>query len=155
MKPADLLDASRILLSIDGALSKREVIRMLISAAVGGSDGAADVIAAELIAREEKMTTGIGRGVAIPHARSARVDEPVAALGVSPEGVDFGSLDEEPVKIVFTFTTPEIAPAVHIRMLACAVALFGSDQVRSAIIAASDPATVLDIIKSAPLQFID
>lgn len=148
MRPAELLDTSRILLGIDSSRSKREVIRLLIGMAV--ADGAAEAIAAEILAREEKMTTGIGNGVAIPHARSGSVEKPVAALGVSPAGIDFGALDEEPVNIVFTFVTPEYSPSLHIQTLARAVAIFGNARVRSAIISAPDPAAVLAIMNQAP-----
>ena len=114
---------------------------------------AAELIAAELLAREEKMTTGIGQGVAIPHARSAHVGDAVAALGVSPGGLDFSALDEQPVQIVFTFITPETHPALHIQTLAHAVALFGSDDVRRAIVGADEPAAVLEILGGSRIDF--
>ena len=148
MRPAELLDTSRILIGIDSSRSKQEVIRALIGTAV--ADGAAEGIVAELLAREDKMTTGIGNGVAIPHARSASVEKPVAALGVSPAGIDFGALDEAPVNIVFTFITPEDSPLLHIETLAHAVAILGSARVRSAIISALDPASVMAILTQVP-----
>ncbi len=152
MNPADLLDSSRILLGIDGRLPKEEVIRRLVAAAMQGCNGSTQRIVAELLEREKKMTTGIGRGVAIPHARSERVQEPLAALGVSPAGINYASLDDEPVRIIFMFITPEGTPSLHIRTLAHAVAIFGNVEVRKAIVAAPDPDAVLDIIRKTPVD---
>ncbi len=143
MKPVDLLDESRILLGIEGTLPKAGVIKLLLGAALGDSGSLRDFVASELLDREDKMTTGIGRGVAIPHTRSRKVKRAVAALGVSPEGVDFGAVDGEPVNIVFTFVTPESQPQVHLATLAEAVALFGRRRVRDSIMAASSPREVI------------
>ena len=57
--------------------------------------------------REEMGSTGIGKGVALPHAKTKAVDEVVLTLGISKEGVEYGSVDEESVKILFMFLCPE------------------------------------------------
>ncbi|MHC4712141.1 MAG: PTS sugar transporter subunit IIA [Planctomycetota bacterium] len=143
MKPADLLDESRILLGIGSEVPKASVIHMLLAAALGDTGALRDSVAAELLKREDKMSTGIGRGVAIPHTRSAKVKEPVAALGVSPEGVDFGAVDEEPVRIIFTFITPESQRQLHLATLAEAVKLLGRKEIRDSIIGASNARQVI------------
>ncbi len=143
MKPADLLDESRILLGIGGDLPKAAVIQRLLAAALGDTGPLSDSVAATLLKREDKMSTGIGRGVAIPHARSAKVKKPVAALGVSREGVDFGAVDEEPVNIIFTFITPESQRQLHLDTLAEVVKLLGRSEIRDSILAASSPRQVI------------
>ena len=110
MKPSDLLDVSRIVLGVESSMPRDALLRRLTGVAVGSAANHHEAIASELIAREAKMTTGIGQGVAIPHTRTAYVDHPVAALAVSREGVDFRSLDGEPVHIVFAFVTPKTTP---------------------------------------------
>lgn len=147
MKPADVLDASKIVLGIGGVLSKEEVVKLLVTAALGDNAPFTAALAEDLLAREAKMTTGIGRGVAIPHTRSKEVARPAAALGVSPEGVDFGAIDDEPVRIVFVFITPAADPALHIKMLGEAVALFGDFGVREAIVRAKAAPEVMGIIR--------
>lgn len=69
--------------------------------------------------REELMSTGIGHGVAIPHAKVEGVDKVIAALGKSKEGIDFKALDGEPVYIFFLLIAPEEdTSGYHIRALA-------------------------------------
>ncbi len=68
--------------------------------------------------REELMTTGIGHGVAIPHAKSKGVDTLVSAFGRSKNGIDFKSLDGEPVYLFFMLLSPENITGPHIKALA-------------------------------------
>jgi mannitol/fructose-specific phosphotransferase system IIA component (Ntr-type) len=148
MKPAELLDETRIVLGLDGGLSKTEVIRLLVRAALGHDGASSEHIATELVAREEIMTTGIGQGVAIPHTRSTSVERPAAALGVFREGIDFGAVDSEPVNIIFAFLTPEGEPRLHVETLAEAVRLFGRFDLRERIMMADEPSEVLLAIES-------
>ena len=61
----------------------------------------------DIYAREELGSTGIGKGVALPHAKTKAVDELVVTLGISKNGIEYDSLDEENVKIFFMFLCPE------------------------------------------------
>ena len=68
--------------------------------------------------RENIVTTGIGRGIAIPHADLPEITEPRLMVGLFPEGVDFDSLDEEPVTTVFLLLGTPRTPGVHMKILA-------------------------------------
>lgn len=68
--------------------------------------------------REALMSTGIGHGVAIPHAKSKGVDTLISAFGRSKEGIDFKSLDGEPVYLFFMLLSPEDITGPHIKALA-------------------------------------
>src|SRR5256885_680416 len=76
-----------------------------------------------LRAREETMSTGIGFGIAIPHASSDRVAKVVAAFGRSGTGIEFDSLDNAPVKFIVLFVVPKDQFQTHLRTLA-AIAKF-------------------------------
>lgn len=78
--------------------------------------------------REQTMSTGIGLGIAIPHASSPRVTEVVAAFGRSKEGVEFDSLDGQPVFFIVLFVVPKDQFQTHLRTLA-AIAKFLNDRV--------------------------
>jgi len=67
--------------------------------------------------REELGSTGIGRGVAVPHAKHASVDRLVGTVGVSRSGVDFASLDGEKVYVLFLLVSPLDRPGDHLRAL--------------------------------------
>lgn len=85
--------------------TKEEVITELIQCFVASEDldeAQAVDLGVEIIAREDEATTGIGKGVAMPHARTSEVVDGVRiAVGVHPDGIEFDSLDGEPVYVVF------------------------------------------------------
>jgi PTS system nitrogen regulatory IIA component len=89
--------------------------------------GDRDSILAALRQREETMSTGIGFGIAIPHASSNCVSEVVAAFGRSTTGIEFDSLDNSPVKFIVLFVVPKDQFQVHLRTLA-AIAKFLNDK---------------------------
>lgn len=68
--------------------------------------------------RESAMTTGVGAGVAVPHARTNLVSEPTAALGYSQQGIQFDSLDGQPVTLVCLYLIPEGQSQQHLHTLA-------------------------------------
>ena len=103
-----------------------ELIDLLVQKGrVRGSDR--DSILAALRQREETMSTGIGFGIAIPHASSNCVSEVVAAFGRSSTGIEFDSLDNSPVRFIVLFVVPKDQFQVHLRTLA-AIAKFLNDK---------------------------
>lgn len=72
----------------------------------------------EMLKREEHSTTGVGFGIAIPHAKSSVVVEPFVLVGRCQQDVDWDSLDGEPVRLVFAIGVPQNAPDEHLRILA-------------------------------------
>lgn len=100
--------------------SKEDAIRAMVSGLrEAGSINAADEagIVAAILKREELGSTGIGRGVAVPHTKHPSVDKLIAAIALAPEGVDFASLDGEPVYIMFLLVSPPDRPGDHLRGL--------------------------------------
>ena len=108
-----------------------------------------DAVLAALQAREETMSTGIGFGIAIPHASSDRVTKVVAAFGRSSAGIEFEALDSSPVKFVVLFVVPNDQFQTHLRTLA-AIAKFLNDRgVRERLGTASDAAEILAIFEKS------
>ncbi len=100
--------------------TKEDAIRAMVAGLrEAGSINAADEagIVAAILKREELGSTGIGRGVAVPHTKHPSVDKLVAAIALAPEGVDFASLDGEPVYIMFLLVSPPDRPGDHLRGL--------------------------------------
>ena len=107
-------------------------------------------ILASLKQREETMSTGIGFGIAIPHASSERVDEVVAAFGRSSTGIEFDSLDNAPVKFIVLFVVPKDQFQTHLRTLA-AIAKFLNDRtVRDRLAGASNAEEIYQIFLGHP-----
>ena len=148
MKPSALLDESRVILGIPSSTPKADVIRMLAERLLPEANSSADAVVAELLAREKIMTTGIGRGIAIPHAHNKGAAKPMAALGISPGGVEWDAIDGEPVNIILAFVTPDANPSLHVETLGETATLLGDDEVRAKTIAAQSAAEILDIFRS-------
>jgi PTS system fructose-specific IIA component/PTS system nitrogen regulatory IIA component len=99
---------------------KEAVIRELVAALVESSQVKGDEqesIIKAIMKREELGSTGIGRGVAVPHTKHPSVEKLVGTVGVSSEGVDFNSLDGEKVQIFFLLISPPDRPGDHLRAL--------------------------------------
>ena len=77
----------------------------------------ADSIVEAIMKREELGSTGIGKGIAVPHTKHPSVDQLVGTVGVSNEGVEFQSLDGEPVQLFFLLISPPDRPGDHLRAL--------------------------------------
>jgi PTS system nitrogen regulatory IIA component len=111
-----------------------------------------EVVLAALRAREETMSTGIGFGIAIPHASSDRVDKVVAAFGRSSTGIEFDSLDNAPVKFIVLFVVPKDQFQTHLRTLA-AIAKFLNDRVvRERLGTAVSAEEILSIFENNPAK---
>ena len=109
-----------------------------------------DTVLGALRQREETMSTGIGFGIAIPHASSDRVEKVVAAFGRSSTGIEFDSLDNAPVKFIVLFVVPKDQFQTHLRTLA-AIAKFLNDRaVRDRLGAAGTAAEILAIFEKTP-----
>lgn len=119
MKLSEFLVKSAISLDLD-AVSKdealRETVRNLESAGCLPSAEVENVIKS-LVERERLGSTGIGRGLAVPHARHAAVTKLTGTISVSRKGVNFDSLDGEPVYIMVLLISPPNDPGRHLRAL--------------------------------------
>jgi mannitol/fructose-specific phosphotransferase system IIA component (Ntr-type) len=98
--------------------------------------------------REQTMSTGIGFGIAIPHASSDKVDEVVAAFGSSVKGVQFESLDGQPVFFIVLFVVPKDQFQTHLRTLAAIAKFLNDKTVRDELGSASNAAAILQVFEN-------
>ena len=119
MKFADFITKDAIRAELK-AESKEAVIKELVQALLDAGEIEADQqedIVASIMKREELGSTGIGRGVAVPHTKHPSVQKLVGTVGVSESGVDFDSLDGERVQLFFLLISPPERPGDHLRAL--------------------------------------
>lgn len=119
MKFADFITTKAIRAELK-AQSKEAVVAELVQALLDAGEIEADQqedIVASIMKREELGSTGIGRGVAVPHTKHPSVQKLVGTVGVSEEGVDFDSLDGERVQLFFLLISPPERPGDHLRAL--------------------------------------
>lgn len=100
---------------------------------------------ADLIRREKQASTGIGKGVAVPHAHEDCISRQLLAIGISRAGVDFSSIDGEPVHIVAMLATPKKHQKQHMELLAALSRLLQHEEVRVSLLAATSSQEVVDI----------
>jgi mannitol/fructose-specific phosphotransferase system IIA component (Ntr-type) len=119
MKFADFICRDAILAKLnamdkEGAI--REMVQALCKAGKVEKEEYESIVKA-ILKREELGSTGIGRGVAVPHTKHPSVDRLVGSVAVSPQGVDFASLDGEVVHLFFLLISPPDRPGDHLRAL--------------------------------------
>jgi PTS system fructose-specific IIC component len=114
---------------------------------VEGREDLREAIREAVWARENEISTGIGRGIAIPHAEIDADFGASAVLGVHPEGVDFDALDSGPVFTVFLLTCPRSEDRARLGILSRLSRLFGEAEVRKALRRASSEDEVVAIIR--------
>jgi len=119
MKFADFVSRKAIRAHLD-AVNKEGAIREMVQALVEAGDiekGQYESIVKAILKREELGSTGIGRGVAVPHTKHPSVDRLVGTVAISSGGVDFASLDGETVQLFFLLVSPPDRPGDHLRAL--------------------------------------
>lgn len=146
MRITDLISVDSI--ELNGSVhDKREALNKMIDLMVaGGNIVDAAKYKEGVLKREEESTTGIGEGIAIPHAKSEGVKAPGIAAMIVKDGVDFEALDGEPVQVIFLIAAPDTKDNVHLEVLSkLSVLLMDSDFI-SKLKAASTKEEFLNII---------
>lgn len=133
----ELLPHRRILLA-GSARAKDKVLAEIAGLLAEGDAELEEQVLAGLIDREEVMSTGIGHGIAIPHARLAALTEMRLALARYPRGVDFRSLDDQPVLLAFGVVGPPSETERHVKLLARIARLVKQPGAVHALLSAAD-----------------
>nr|WP_295971693.1 fructose-specific PTS transporter subunit EIIC [uncultured Bacillus sp.] len=146
MKITELLTKDTINLSLQGR-QKADVIEELITVldTAGKLANRAEFKKA-IMAREEQSTTGIGEGIAIPHAKTTAVKKPAIAFGRSTDGAHFESLDCQPAYLFFMIAAPEGANNTHLETLSRLSMILLKEDVRQQLLKADSANEILRII---------
>jgi PTS system fructose-specific IIC component len=146
MKITEILTKETIHLNLSGT-TKPEAIDQLV-AVLDRAGKLKDVkeFKAGILKREEQSTTGIGEGIAIPHAKTKAVKTASIAFGKSVNGIDYDSLDGQPAHLFFMIAAPEGANNTHLEALARLSTILMKSEVREALLNANTERDVLNII---------
>ena len=99
-----------------------------------------------IMEREQKMSTGMQHGIAIPHGKTNTVDDLVALVGIKPEGMDFASLDGQPARIFVLTLSPENRTGPHIQFLAEISRQLNDPQIREQLLQSSAVGEVFQLL---------
>lgn len=122
----------------------RELVQILKDAGkIDDFDGVLKVVRE----REDKGSTGLEKGIAVPHAKSPAVCSLKLAIGISPQGIDFDALDKQPSKLFFLLVAAPDQSGPHVQALAEIAKLARSDALCKALEHANDAAEVVELLK--------
>jgi PTS system fructose-specific IIA component len=140
---AGLLAPERVRVGL-AAANKEEVLEAVL-ALLEGAREVRDLgrVREAVYAREALMSTGVGKGLALPHAQTDAVADTVAAFAVTAAPVDYGALDGQPVRLVFLLVGPEGERGTHVRLLSRISRLMNRDVFRAGLLQARDTGAVL------------
>jgi PTS system fructose-specific IIC component len=129
------------------ATTKEDAIEELVNlAATSNMVKDRDQLMADIKEREELVTTGVGYGVAFPHAKTRSVKGIVIAFGRSDTGIDFDAMDHKPVNLFFLIAAPEDAIGAHLNVMARLSFLMKAVENRQKLMEATSPGDVLALV---------
>jgi len=130
-----------------------ELVDALISSgSIGGEHR--DALIEAVLQRERKGSTGFGKGVAVPHVKFEGVEKMAAAIGLSPNGVDFKALDQQPVFSIFLLLSPAERPEEHLQAMEVIFRNLSKDTFRRFLRQTSDAAGVRALLAEADGQHL-
>jgi len=155
MKVHELLDIKYILTEFKSE-NKDDVISELVDLLEGDSRIVnLEEVRKCVFEREEKMSTGVGKGFAIPHGKTNFVTDILAAFGKSETPIEYNSLDGEPVHLVFLLIGKENLVAKHIKLLSRISRLMNNEEFRKKLINASSKESVLKMFEDEEQSYSD
>lgn len=133
---------------------KWDAIRMLVTHLVSSGRFSADVgdrVYEQVLSRERSMSTGMERGIAIPHAAVDEVSKVTACMGIVQRegGLAFESIDGQPARLVVLLVIPRAHKLLHIRTLADVARVLGNDSVREVLVGADNPQQAWEALGAA------
>ncbi len=155
MKVSDLLNEDFILSGFKGE-SKEEIINELIDL-FNDDQRVSNIndVKTCVLEREKIMSTGVGKGFAIPHGKTNSISDILAAFGKSEKPIDYDALDGEPVHLVFLLVGKDAFVGKHIKLLSRISRLMNGDAFREKLLNAKDKTEILQVFKEEEKQYPD
>jgi PTS system nitrogen regulatory IIA component len=147
MKIMDFLNQDLIIVGLKASDKKLAIVELVETLKDKKKVKKTDEIIDVVLEREKLGSTGIGQGVAIPHGKTDVLQEQIGVLGISRKGIEFNSLDGEPVHIIFLLVGPVEVTGQHLKALSRISRLFKDKFLRQAIKDANTPEEVVKIIQ--------
>ncbi len=140
------IDESSVLVYPE-AISKHDALDSLVDAvSASGAVDDVDAFREAVHDRERVLSTGIGHGVAIPHVRIDEITRPTLGIGVSAKGIDFDTLDDAPVHVVFMFAMPTGSQKAYLSLLSKVMHAVKKPDFSERLTACTTPAEVLEAL---------
>ncbi|MBZ0201665.1 MAG: PTS sugar transporter subunit IIA [Ignavibacteria bacterium] len=155
MKISDILSADVIAVNLEVADKDDAIHKVIDLAAKSGKILNLDKVSQTIFEREKLVSTGVGKGFAIPHGKTDSISDVVAAFAITKEPIDFDSIDGEPVRFIFLLIGKENLLNTHIKLLSRISRLMNKDDFRERLLEADSPEAVLGIFKEEEKNYFD
>jgi fructose-specific phosphotransferase system IIA component len=142
-----LIEPETFCMALEGETKKEIITELVDILADAGRLKNHDLVLADVIEREESMSTGMEFGIALPHGKSDGVDDTVIAIGIKKTGINFDSLDGEPSRLFILIVSPKKASGLHIQFLAAFGSILGEESLREAVINAASPEEAVSLLR--------
>jgi fructose-specific phosphotransferase system IIA component len=155
MKISDILTEDLVVAGLKGK-SKDGIIEAMVGI-VSHSPKVLDreKVRAAIFEREKIMSTGVGNGFAIPHGKTDAVSDIVAAFAVTEEEIDYDSLDEKPVRLVFLLVGKDNLVGPHIKLLSRISRLMNKEDFRKRLLTVETPKEILDLFRQEEASYFE
>jgi fructose-specific phosphotransferase system IIA component len=155
MKITDILNEKVIVTKLPGT-TKAEILNAMIELAAT-SERVIDKekMRIAILEREKIMSTGVGSGFAIPHGKTDAVQDIVAAFAITDQPIDYQSLDDQPVRIIFLLVGKDNSVGPHIKLLSRISRLMNKEEFRKKLIDAESPSEILQIFKQEESTYFE
>lgn len=155
MKITDILNERVVRTNLPGA-SKDEILNAMIELA-SASEKVLDKekVREAIFEREKIMSTGVGSGFAIPHGKTDAVSDIIGAFAVTAQAIDYKSLDDQPVRIIFLLVGRDSMVGPHIKLLSRISRLMNKEDFRKKLLDAASPAEVLELFRQEEATYLE
>ena len=155
MKISDILSTDVIAVNLETA-DKEDAIKKVIDLGAK-SNKILDIekVSGTIFEREKLVSTGVGKGFAIPHGKTDSIKDVVAAFAITKDPIDFDSIDGEPVRFIFLLIGKENLLNTHIKLLSRISRLMNKDEFREKLLEAASPEEVLETFKEEEKNYFD
>jgi len=151
MRLTNLLTEEMIAISLNHTDKQGIIEELLDLASKGGHIRDREAALKAVLDREALMSTGLEKGIAVPHAKSQAADDLAVSLGISRDGIDFEAADGQPSHLFFFLLAPEAAAGPNIKVLAQIARLTSDPHFCESLKAASSPGEVMELIRRAEM----
>ena len=155
MRISDILAENLVVTGLEGN-SKDDILEAMIDL-VTKSPRVLDreKVHTAIFEREKIMSTGVGNGFAIPHGKTDAVSDIVAAFAVTAKPIDYDSLDEKPVRLVFLLVGKDNLVGPHIKLLSRISRLMSKEEFRDRLLKARSPRETLDMFRQEEANYFE
>lgn len=148
---SDILAPGSVILPLEAADSKAAISILVEALELPGSDIDRQDLMTAVLTRETAGSTGLGNGIAIPHARSPRLTVPRLAVGLTSQPINFNAADGKPVSLLFLLAVPAENPTSHLRALAALSRLACDKKLLRSLNKASTPDAFFQLVARLPV----